>query len=66
MEPVAGGVEAGSRLGVGKAEQDDFFTSADNVGRRRLEVEIQADEDEGRQRRREVSCGASAPGRAPV
>eukprot|EP00891_Asterochloris_glomerata_P003161 jgi/Astpho2/3161/gw1.00052.88.1_t len=44
-EPVQGGVEAGLRLGLGKAQQDTFYTDADNVVRRKLEVEVQADED---------------------
>ncbi|KAK9826875.1 hypothetical protein WJX81_002576 [Elliptochloris bilobata] len=52
-EPVRGGVEAGLRLGVGKAEEDSFYTAAENIVRKRLEAEVQADEDEGRMRRRE-------------
>jgi len=52
---VRGGVEAGLRLGVGKAEQDTFYMAADNVVRKKLEVELQADEDQGRRDRREVS-----------
>ena len=51
---MKGGAEPGLRLGVGKQEQDDFYTAADNVQRRRLEVEIQADEDESRTAKREV------------
>ena len=54
VEPVKGGVEAGLRLGVGKAEQDTFYMAADNVVRKKLEVEIQADEDQSRRDRREV------------
>ena len=53
-EPVQGGVEAGLRLGLGKAQQDTFYTDADNVVRRKLEVEVQADEDETRAARRQV------------
>ena len=56
MEPVKGGVEAGLRLGVGKAEQESFYTAADNVVRKKLEVELQADEDQQRRGRREVCC----------
>ncbi len=52
---MRGGVEAGLRLGVGKAEQDTFYMAADNVVRKKLEVELQADEDQGRRDRREVS-----------
>ena len=54
IEPVRGGVEAGLRLGVGKAEQESFYTAADNVVRKKLEVEIQAEEDQDRRGRREV------------
>lgn len=43
-----------TRLGVGKIEQDEEYTNADKVSRKRLEVEIQADEDEDRVKRREV------------
>jgi hypothetical protein len=53
-EPVRGGVEAGLRLGVGKAEEDGFYTAAENIVRKRLEVEVQAEEDGARMRRREV------------
>ena len=56
VEPVKGGVEAGLRLGVGKAEQESFYTAADNVVRKKLEVELQADEDQQRRGRREVCC----------
>lgn len=55
-EPVQGGVEAGLRLGLGKAQQDTFYTDADNIVRRKLEVEVQADEDETRAARRQVGC----------
>lgn len=56
VEPVRGGVEAGLRLGVGKAEQDTFYMAADNVVRKKLEVEVQADEDQSRRDRREVAA----------
>lgn len=51
---MRGGVEAGLRIGLGKQQQDDFYTAADNVSRRQLEVELQACEPEERTRRREV------------
>ena len=53
-EPIKGGVEVGLRLGLGKAEEDRQYTAAENVVRKRLEVEIQADEDAERTQRREV------------
>ena len=49
-------MEAGIQLGLGKQAQDDFYTAAENVGRKRLETEIQATEDEARKEKREVSA----------
>ena len=54
VEPVRAGMEAGLRLGLGKAEQDTFYVSAENVTRKRLETEVQADEDYERTLKREV------------
>lgn len=47
-------MEPGLRLGLGKAEEDSYYTAAENIVRKRLEVEVQAEEDEERTRRREV------------
>ena len=55
VEPVRAGMEAGLRLGLGKAEQDTFYVSAENVTRKRLETEVQADEDYERTLKREVT-----------
>ena len=49
-----GGNEAGLRLGLGKQAQEDFYMAAENVTRKRLETEVQAEEDEDRTQRREV------------
>lgn len=57
VEPVKAGVEAGVRLGLGKQQEDDKYTAAENIERKRLEVEIQADEDPERRKRREVGAG---------
>ena len=54
VEPVKGGVEAGMRLGVGKAEEDDHYTAAENVVRKRLDIEVAAEEDEDQALKREV------------
>jgi hypothetical protein len=63
---VKAGVEAGVRLGLGKQQEDDKFTAAENIERRKLEVEIQADEDPERRKRREVgtvkACGSISVG----
>lgn len=48
------GMEAGLRLGLGKAEQETFYMAAENVTRKRLETEVQADEDYERTLKREV------------
>lgn len=53
-EPVGGGAEAGVRLGLGKQQEDDFYTAPDNIQRKRLETEVQATEDETRAAKREV------------
>lgn len=54
VDPIRGGMEAGLRLGVGKAEQESFYISADNVTRKRMEAEIQMEEDSTRTARRLV------------
>ena len=41
-----------AKLGLGKQEQDDYYTAEENVHRRKLEVEIE--ETEELARRREV------------
>jgi hypothetical protein len=56
IDPIRGGMEAGLRLGVGKAEQESFYISADNVTRKKLEAEIQLEEDSARTARRLVRC----------
>ncbi|KAK9837958.1 hypothetical protein WJX74_008535 [Apatococcus lobatus] len=56
VEPVKGGVEAGMRLGVGKAEEDDHFTAAENVVRKRLDIEVAAAEDEDQAHKREMAA----------
>ncbi|KAK9796669.1 hypothetical protein WJX73_003521 [Symbiochloris irregularis] len=53
QEPISGGVEAGLRIGLGKQQQDDQFTSAENVQRKQLESELQANEAEERTKWRE-------------
>ena len=59
VEPVKGGVEAGMRLGVGKAEEDEHFTAAENVVRKRLDIEVAADEDAEQSMKREVRAAGS-------
>ncbi|GLC58793.1 hypothetical protein PLESTB_001401700 [Pleodorina starrii] len=54
VEPVKAGVEAGVRLGLGKQEEDDSHTAEATAARRRLEIEVAAQEDEEAARRREA------------
>ncbi|PKA59656.1 SURP and G-patch domain-containing protein 1-like protein [Apostasia shenzhenica] len=44
VEPIKAGIRD-PRLGVGKQEQDDFFTSEENVQRRKLDVELEETEE---------------------
>lgn len=49
VEPI----KAGSRdpkLGLGKQEQDDFYTCEENVHRKKLEVELEDTEEKARKR----------------
>ena len=54
QEPIQGGVEAGLRIGLGKQQQDDHYTNAENVQRKQMESELQVNEAEDRTKRREV------------
>lgn len=59
VDPIRGGV-SGPKLGLGKQEQDDFYTAEENIQRKKLEVEIEETEEVARQR--EVCL--SLPGRS--
>lgn len=49
VEPIKAGIRD-SKLGVGKQEQDDFFTAEENVQRRKLEVELEENEESAKKR----------------
>ncbi|XP_062158500.1 uncharacterized protein LOC133865977 [Alnus glutinosa] len=51
VEPIKSGIRD-PKLGVGKQEEDDFFTAEENIQRRKLEVEV--DETEEHTKKREV------------
>uniref|UniRef100_A0A453A6R9 G-patch domain-containing protein n=1 Tax=Aegilops tauschii subsp. strangulata TaxID=200361 RepID=A0A453A6R9_AEGTS len=53
LEPIKAGIRD-AKLGVGKQEQDDFFTAEDNVQRKRLNVELE--ETEEHIKKRELSA----------
>ena len=63
---MRGGLEAGSRLGLGTQEQEDFYMAAENVTRKRLETEVQADEGADRAQRREVCLNLHAFSREQI
>lgn len=44
IEPIKAGIRD-AKLGVGKQEQDDFFTSEENVQRKKLNVELEETEE---------------------
>jgi hypothetical protein len=44
IEPIKAGVRD-AKLGVGKQEQDDYFTSEENIQRKKLEVEVEETEE---------------------
>eukprot|EP00850_Spirogloea_muscicola_P020043 SM000206S06252 [mRNA] locus=s206:27153:29615:- [translate_table: standard] len=49
VEPIRAG-QRDAKLGVGKQEQDDFYTAEENVQRRRLDVEVEETEELARKR----------------
>ncbi|XP_054793203.1 uncharacterized protein LOC129321181 isoform X3 [Prosopis cineraria] len=51
IEPIKSGIRD-PRLGVGKQEEDDFFTAEENVQRKKLDIELE--ETEENMRKREV------------
>lgn len=59
---MSAGVDAGVRLGLGKQAEDDHYTAAENISRKRLEVELQADETSERKERREVGRAGQGTG----
>jgi hypothetical protein len=56
VEPIKAGVRD-AKLGVGKQEQDDFYTAEENIQRKKLEVELEETEEQAK--KREVYCNAS-------
>ncbi|XP_076907592.1 uncharacterized protein LOC143564094 [Bidens hawaiensis] len=48
-EPIKAGLRD-SKLGVGKQEQDDFFTAEENIQRRKLDIELEETEEIAKKR----------------
>lgn len=49
VEPIKAGARD-AKLGVGKQEQDDFYTAEENIHRKRLEVEVEETEEQTKKR----------------
>ncbi|XP_054793202.1 uncharacterized protein LOC129321181 isoform X2 [Prosopis cineraria] len=49
IEPIKSGIRD-PRLGVGKQEEDDFFTAEENVQRKKLDIELEETEENMRKR----------------
>ncbi|XP_062225111.1 uncharacterized protein LOC133923849 isoform X2 [Phragmites australis] len=54
LEPIRADIRD-AKLGVGKQEEDDFFTSEDNVQRKKMNIELE--ETEGHIKKREAPVG---------
>lgn len=48
-EPIKSGIRD-PKLGVGKQEEDDYFTAEENIQRRKLDVEIEETEEHAKKR----------------
>ncbi|KAJ9550622.1 hypothetical protein OSB04_014667 [Centaurea solstitialis] len=48
-EPIKSGIRD-SKLGVGKQEQDDFFTAEENIQRKKLDIELEETEEIAKKR----------------
>jgi len=49
VEPIKAGARD-AKLGVGKQEQDDFYTAEENITRKRLEVEVEETDEQTKKR----------------
>uniref|UniRef100_A0A2P2KF60 G patch domain-containing protein 8-like n=1 Tax=Rhizophora mucronata TaxID=61149 RepID=A0A2P2KF60_RHIMU len=49
IEPIKSGMRD-PKLGIGKQEEDDFFTAEENIQRRKLDVEVEETEEDAKKR----------------
>ncbi|KAH7571242.1 hypothetical protein ACOSP7_013627 [Xanthoceras sorbifolium] len=49
IEPIKSGIRD-PRLGIGKQEEDDFFTAEENIQRKKLEIEVEDTEENAKKR----------------
>lgn len=48
-EPIKSGIRD-SRLGLGKQEQDDYYTAEENIQRKKLDIEVEETEELAKKR----------------
>lgn len=49
IEPIKSGIRD-AKLGIGKQEEDDYFTAEENIQRRKLDVEVEETEEHAKKR----------------
>lgn len=49
VEPIKSGIRD-AKLGLGKQEEDDYFTAEENIQRRKLDIEFEETEELARKR----------------
>ena len=49
IEPIKSGIRD-PKLGIGKQEEDDFFTAEENIQRKKLDVELEETEEHVKKR----------------
>jgi hypothetical protein len=49
IEPIKSGIRD-PKLGIGKQEEDDFFTAEENIQRRKLDIEVEETEEDTKKR----------------
>ena len=48
-EPIKSGIRD-PKLGIGKQEEDDYFTAEENIQRRKLDIEVEDTEENAKKR----------------
>lgn len=49
IEPIKSGIRD-PKLGIGKQEEDDFFTAEENIQRKKLDIELEETEENAKKR----------------
>ncbi|XVF41695.1 hypothetical protein PTKIN_Ptkin01aG0300500 [Pterospermum kingtungense] len=58
IEPIRSGIRD-PKLGIGKQEEDDFFTAEENIQRRKLDIEGEETEEDAKKREGNINLGSS-------